>query len=113
MKKLCFIVLLQVLCLGQIMAQTSRIKGFVYELSNGEPMVGVTIGLKGTTNGANTDVNGYFNIPKLEASTYTITVSTVGYEPIEKIVTLTADEILTTKFNLSKKSRELKRSFCK
>ena len=108
MKKLCFIVLLQVLCLGQIMAQTSRIKGFVYELSNGEPMVGVTIGLKGTTNGANTDVNGYFNIPKLEASTYTITVSTVGYEPIEKIVTLTADEILTTKFNLSKKSRELK-----
>ena len=108
MKKLCFIVLLQVLCLSQIMAQTSRIKGFVYELSNGEPMVGVTIGLKGTTNGANTDVNGYFNIPKLEASTYTITVSTVGYEPIEKIVTLTADEILTTKFNLSKKSRELK-----
>jgi hypothetical protein len=108
MKKLSFIVLLQVLCLGQIMAQTSRIKGFVYELSNGEPMVGVTIGLKGTTNGANTDVNGYFNIPKLEASTYTITVSTVGYEPIEKIVTLTADEILTTKFNLSKKSRELK-----
>lgn len=108
MKKLSFIVLLQMLCLGQIMAQTGRIKGFVYELSNGEPMVGVTIGLKGTTKGANTDVNGYFNIPKLEATTYTITVSTVGYEPIEKIVTLTADEILTTKFNLSKKSRELK-----
>jgi len=108
MKKLSFIVLLQLLCLSQIMAQTGRIKGFVYELSNGEPMVGVTIGLKGTTSGANTDVNGYFNIPKLEATTYTITVSTVGYEPIEKIVTLTADEILTTKFNLSKKSRELK-----
>jgi hypothetical protein len=108
MKKLSFILLLQVVCIGQIMAQTGRIKGFVYELSNGEPIVGVTIGLKGTTNGANTDVNGYFNIPKLEATTYTITVSTVGYEPIEKIVTLTADEILTTKFNLSKKSRELK-----
>jgi hypothetical protein len=108
MKKLSFILLLQVVCIGQIMAQTGRIKGFVYELSNGEPMVGVTIGLKGTTNGANTDVNGYFNIPKLEATTYTITVSTVGYEPIEKIVTLTEDEILTTKFNLSKKSRELK-----
>ena len=108
MKKLSFILLLQVVCIGQIMAQTGRIKGFVYELSNCEPIVGVTIGLKGTTNGANTDVNGYFNIPKLEATTYTITVSTVGYEPIEKIVTLTADEILTTKFNLSKKSRELK-----
>lgn len=91
-----------------LFAQTARVKGFVYELSNGEPMVGVTIVLKGTTKGAHTDVNGYFNIPKLEAGKATLIVSTLGYETTEKEIILVNDEVESVKINLSKRSRELK-----
>jgi hypothetical protein len=107
MRKLTALLLL-VIAYTTASAQTARIKGFVYELTNGEPMVGVTIQLKGTKIGAHTDVNGYFNIPKLDSGTYTIVVSTMGFEPNEREVRLIDEEVFTTKIYLAKKSRELK-----
>jgi len=90
------------------LAQTARVKGFVYEQSNGEPMVGVTVQLKGTTSGAHTDVNGYFNIPKLDAGTFTLVVSTMGYDAAEKEIILKDEEVTSVKIYLNRKSRELK-----
>lgn len=68
-------------------AQDGEIKGQVVEMG-GEPLVGASITLKGTTKGATTDVNGYFTIPRLEEGTYTIFVSFVGYEEVEKTVSV-------------------------
>ena len=39
----------------------NSIKGFVYESSNGEPMMFANVFLKGTTLGSTTDINGYFS----------------------------------------------------
>jgi hypothetical protein len=108
MKKITLLAFCLCVFVLDIFAQTSRVKGFVYELTNGEPMVGVTIQLKGTTFGAHTDVNGYFNIPKLPAGKATLVVSTLGYETTEKEITLVNDEVTSVKINLAKKSRELK-----
>lgn len=108
MKKLAFLALCLCLHAYTIQAQTARVKGFVYELANGEPMVGVTVLLKGTTKGTHTDVNGYFNIPKLDAGNAVLVVSTLGYETTEKEIVLVSDEVTSVKINLAKKSRELK-----
>jgi hypothetical protein len=108
MKKILYTTVLLLLSASFLHAQNSTIKGFVYELSNGEPMIGVTIMLKGTTIGAHTDVNGFFNLPKLEANTYTVVASTLGYEKNEKVITIDSTEVISIRFDITKKSRSIK-----
>ena len=43
-------------------AQTGKIKGFVYDKENGEPVLFTNVTIKGTTLGAATDVNGYYTV---------------------------------------------------
>lgn len=89
-------------------AQVGSVKGFVYDKSNGEPMPGVTVGIKSLKKGAQTDVNGFFNIPKLPVGKYVATATSLGYDPSETEVEVLADEIVSIKFYMSKKSKELK-----
>ncbi|PPL01663.1 SusC/RagA family TonB-linked outer membrane protein [Parapedobacter indicus] len=64
-------------------AQTSlRVTGAVIDASNGQPMFGVSVSQKGTTNGTTTDDKGHFvlnNVPEGAV----IAISFVGYDPIE------------------------------
>jgi hypothetical protein len=108
MKKSALLLLSALLLHTLTFAQTARVKGFVYEQSNGEPMVGVTVTVKGTTSGAHTDVNGFFNIPKLPAGKVILVASTLGYETVEKEVDLKDEEVNGVKIYLVRKARELK-----
>lgn len=58
---------------------TGKIAGTVTDEKTGEPIVGVTILVVGTTIGAATDVDGNFVIANLSPNTYTVSVSAVGY----------------------------------
>ena len=51
-------------------AQTGSIRGFVYDDSNGEPVIFTNVYLKGTSYGASTDVNGYYAITKVPPGNY-------------------------------------------
>lgn len=62
-----------------------KITGKVID-SNGEPLIGVTLFVKGTKNGSITDINGNFSIQA--ESNDVITVSYVGYNPKEYAVSL-------------------------
>ena len=53
--------LLVTFCLGTIQAQSSKITGYVKDQS-GEPLIGVNVMEKGTTNGTVTDLNGFYSI---------------------------------------------------
>lgn len=99
--------LLLILCSASF-AQTGTVKGFVYDKSNGEPMPGVTVAIKSLKKGAQTDVNGFFNLPKLPVGEYSISAALVGYETAEMPVTVVEDEIIAIKINLERKSKELK-----
>ncbi|MDR0815545.1 MAG: TonB-dependent receptor [Bacteroidales bacterium] len=55
------------------------IKGRVVDGKSSEPVIGVTIFQKGTTNGAVTDVNGDFSIKTTGELPVTVSVSFVGY----------------------------------
>ncbi|MBQ2498815.1 MAG: carboxypeptidase-like regulatory domain-containing protein, partial [Bacteroidales bacterium] len=47
----------------------NSVKGFVYEKSNGEPVMFANVFLQGTTMGSTTDINGYFNITRIPDGT--------------------------------------------
>ncbi|GBL34850.1 hypothetical protein EMGBS15_04450 [Filimonas sp.] len=89
-------------------AQVGAIKGFVYDKANGEALPGVSVGIKSIKKGAQSDVNGFFNMPKLPVGTYTMVAVSMGYDPTEISAEVIADEIISVKIYLSKKTKELK-----
>lgn len=82
MKNLKHLVLLLFFFLAEaVVAQTGTIRGTVIEDSSGEPLFGVTVQIKGTTNGAITDFDGKFTI-KAASGTYELTASFVSFQTV-------------------------------
>lgn len=73
--------LLLVLFSCSLMAQNIQVKGTVSDGSTKEPLPFVTIQLKGTTQGANSDDNGFYTMDV--PSNATLIFSFVGYRPLE------------------------------
>jgi len=67
---------------GQIYAQQKEVKGTVID-SQGEPLIGVTVAVKGTTKGTMTDMDGKYTL-QVSATDKTLTASYVGMRPNEK-----------------------------
>ena len=82
----------------------NNVKGFVYEKSTGEPMMFCNVYLKGTTIGASTDINGYFNITRIPDGDYIICVTNLGYDTITENVKLRDNVILNKKYYLEESS---------
>lgn len=59
-----------------------RIKGKVTDLQTGEALIGANVIVVGTTFGAASDVNGDYVIANLDAGTYTIKASFIGYQTV-------------------------------
>lgn len=59
------------------------ISGKITDAKTGESLIGVNIILKGTYYGAATDINGNFRINNIQAGTYTIEVSYIGYKTVQ------------------------------
>lgn len=65
--------------------------GKVIDKATAEEMLGVSIGIPGTTKGVGTDLNGKYLL-KLEAGTYTVRATSVGYTPQEQQVIIKAGQ---------------------
>lgn len=50
--------------------------------STGEPIIGATVMIKGTSNGASTNINGKFQLTNVPAGA-TLRITCVGYDPVE------------------------------
>ena len=61
-KRLWILCLLSVLSFPSLFAQNVNVKGYVYDKSSGEPLIGATVMQKGTQNGVVTDVDGNFTL---------------------------------------------------
>ena len=59
---------------------TGRITGRVTDAKTKEPLIGVNVLVVGTSRGASTDVTGEFSIPNIDAGTYSIRASQVGFK---------------------------------
>src|ERR1700739_1358455 len=80
-----------------VKAQHANVRGFVYTKDNGEPALFTNVYLKGTTYGAATDINGFFNITKVKPGSYTLVASYLGYDSIFETITVKGDEIVRQK----------------
>lgn len=64
--------------MGSVYAQNMTVKGVVLEKGTGEPMIGVSILEKGTTNGTTTDFDGNFTLQVNEGAE--LQISYAGYK---------------------------------
>ena len=61
------------------------VEGYVYSTSDGGPIPGVTVMVKGTTFGTLTDLNGYYAL-KIPANHTVLSFSFIGFETLEKSI---------------------------
>jgi TonB-linked SusC/RagA family outer membrane protein len=115
MKKILFFFMLCSFLTGAASAQTNPIKGVVLSSVDEEPLIGVNVLVKGTTNGAITDLDGVFSLNVRPSDV--LVISYVGY--VSKEITVgntrdfrilldedqkTLDEIVVIGYGVQKKS---------
>lgn len=61
---------------------TGILEGKVVDKENHEPLIGVSVSIVGSMQGAATDTDGHFQITNLPAGTYDVRFSTIGYKPV-------------------------------
>ncbi|MBI9068557.1 MAG: carboxypeptidase-like regulatory domain-containing protein [Salinivirgaceae bacterium] len=88
-------------------AQDGSVRGFVYEKKTGEPVIFTNVYLKGTTIGASTDVNGYYNISKVPPGNYILTITYIGYDTLTVPIEIERNKMLTQKLFLEESSIRL------
>ncbi|WP_070137913.1 TonB-dependent receptor [Crocinitomix algicola] len=85
--------------------QSGELQGFVQ--TDEAPVPFVAVFLKGTKLGSVTDANGAYTIKNIPFGTYVLTVSAVGYEQINKNITIVNAEPKIENFSLSSLSHGL------
>lgn len=80
----------------------STVKGFVYDKSNGEPVPFCNVYFQGTSIGANTDINGFFNINRIPEGNYRLIVSSFDFDTLRESISVSANSIITKKLYVNK-----------
>ena len=82
-RKLMLLLVCLFVSIGFVTAQTSTVSGVVTSEEDGEPVVGASVLVQGTTLGTVTDIDGKFTIPGVPSSAKTLRVSFVGMQQQE------------------------------
>lgn len=77
-----FFLILSLLISLTAMAQKTQVNGVVFDAANDEPLIGVNVVEKGTTNGTVTDFDGTFTLDVTEGAT--LQISYMGYAMVEQ-----------------------------
>lgn len=80
MKRLTLTILCLFLAIGLAISQTQNVKGLVVDEA-GEPVIGATVAVQGTTTGTVTDFDGNFSLT-VSSTAKELTFSYIGYETI-------------------------------
>src|ERR1700754_5353120 len=117
--KLLLAILLPFIFIQTVAAQSVKISGVVTAKSDGLPLPGVSVAIKGTTNGVQTDVNGSFSISAKVNDV--LRISYIGFTTLEIPVTKnetalkiilegaanSLNEVVVTALNISKDKKSL------
>jgi len=113
-KKLCLILTLCMMSVGMAFAQKT-VSGNVYEAETGDPVMGATVRVPGTSLGAVTDIAGAFTIQNVPTDAKSVQVTYLGFEDADativpnmkiymKSVDAELDEVVVMAFGTAKKS---------
>lgn len=61
-------------------AQSGTLTGEVTDAETGEPLIGATVYIESIQRGAQTNIDGQYTITNLDAGTYTVSISYVGFQ---------------------------------
>ncbi len=93
---------------GSAAGKAGKISGHVMDVETGESLIGVSVYVEGTTQGAISDIDGNYIIRDLEAGQYSLRAQMVGYSNFTVTeVAVTDDEATTVDFSLSPKVLQL------
>ena len=118
-KNLLFWVLVLMLSVNQVLAQGRTLSGTVTDADDGEPLIGVSVLVKGTTQGAVTDIDGNYTISNVAENASVLVFSYVGYPSREVEIGQSStvnvklqsgielDETVVTAFGVSKEKKTL------
>lgn len=92
-RRLIFVAMAVMACAASVMAGT--LKGVITDSKSGEPLIGATVQIEGTTKGVAADIDGNY-VLEAQNGTYNIVVSYVGYTTtiIEKVKIVSGETIL-------------------
>ena len=76
------------------------INGFVSDSSNGSPLIGANVILKGTSLGAATNTDGKYIIDQVPIGDYVLSVSYMGFKSFEKKISIESSENLSVNIML-------------
>ena len=103
-KLLCALLLLLSPVTGAL-AQSGKIAGTVRDASTGEALPGVNVVIDGTTQGAVTDLSGFYNILNVRPGTYAVRASFVGFtSQLTENVSVNTGLTTTIDFSLGEQS---------
>lgn len=94
---LCLLVSVLLLSCSLFAQEKGTITGTVTDITTGEALIGVNILVMGSTTGFTTASDGTFE-HNLVPGTYTIRAGYIGYEAVEKKVTIKSSETVTVEF---------------
>ena len=88
MRKAYLLFCCSLLSFSAVFAQKGSVSGRILDAKTGEMLIGVTVGIEGTTLGALTDVEGNFSIKDVDAGSKKLVVTYVGYDSYSTDVTI-------------------------
>ncbi len=92
--------------LPAVAAQPATLEGTVRD-EDGDPAVGLSVYLSGTSRGDATDIEGAYRIPAVEPGTYRLVASGAGYRPTVQEITVDPGETVRTDLLLYRSRRTL------
>ena len=93
-----FVFFLAIIFLGTAYGQSGKVSGKVIDGSTGEALPFVNVMVEGTTQGAASDIDGYYSIIGLRPGNYNIKASAIGYNA-QPFRVQEFQSILTTEVN--------------
>lgn len=117
-KKMMLLLTFLLIGIGLVTAQVKEVKGTVTSTEDGQPVIGASVVVKGTTLGTVTDANGKFALKNIPASAKTIFVSYIGMRTkevnIQPVLVIKLDpdnamldEVVVTAMGISKEKKAL------
>lgn len=95
------LILILALFVGPLMAQQAIVRGKITDAETGEELIGATVMIVGTTQGAAADLDGSYSLANIEPGTYTIKCQYISYEAqIIESVEFANEEIKLIDFQL-------------